>query len=86
VVDRTFEISAGLVASTSTPGKTPPEESLAVPAIWPSCARAVAGSMNRNAAMANISFATRITTILQFLEAVLPITQAGGPLKRLGRF
>ena len=40
---RTFSVSAGLAASTVTPGRTAPEESLTTPAIV-ACARAADGS------------------------------------------
>src|SRR5205814_1062305 len=42
--DRTFSISAGLDASTVTPGRTAPEVSLTVPAMPLVCADAVTGS------------------------------------------
>ena len=47
---RTFSISAGLAASTWTPGRTPPDESLTVPEIAPfkaACAQASPGSARR---------------------------------------
>src|SRR2546421_11664891 len=40
--DRTFSISAGLAASTFTPGRTPPELSLTTPVIA-ACAKPVDG-------------------------------------------
>src|SRR5438093_13651218 len=40
MVDRAFSISAGLETSTVTPGRTAPLESLTVPAMAVSCARA----------------------------------------------
>src|SRR6188474_3116258 len=60
VAVRTFSISAGLVTSTSTPGTTPPDESLTVPAMLPPCwASAAAGSSIRSAARVNDAFRTR---------------------------
>src|SRR6476660_635495 len=48
--ERVFSISAGLAASTVTPGRTPPEESLTTPAIC-ACAKTVEGiaAMNNTA-------------------------------------
>ena len=48
--DRTFSISAGLDASTVTPGSTAPDVSLTVPAIALVCADATAGSSASSAA------------------------------------
>ena len=42
---RAFSISAGLAASTVTPGRTAPELSVATPAIAPNCAKHSAGKM-----------------------------------------
>src|SRR3954462_5502317 len=52
VTDRTFSISAGLLASTVTPGSTAPVVSFTTPANE-LCARAVAGSSRHPNATAN---------------------------------
>jgi hypothetical protein len=44
--DRLCSISAGLDASTVTPGRTAPEESRTTPVIDACCARAAAGRKN----------------------------------------
>src|SRR5688572_23971150 len=46
--DRTFSISTGLVASTVTPGRTPPDESRTTPTML-LCAKTVAGRNRRSA-------------------------------------
>src|SRR5688572_23642588 len=56
---RTFSISAGLAASTETPGSTAPELSRTVPAIT-ACARAVVGTSTIDATTARIFTAARI--------------------------
>ena len=62
-VERTFSMSAGLVASTVTPGSTPPEASLTVPVMAPvlvPCARAIAEKSHRPAHVRRVSKATRL--------------------------
>src|SRR5688572_1992316 len=59
VAVRTFSMSAGLVASTITPGMTPPCPSRTTPAIWPCCAKADSGRAIRNAANTNVAFTQR---------------------------
>ena len=48
--DRTLSISAGLAASTVTPGSTAPDASLTTPAMALVCADATAGSDRSSAA------------------------------------
>jgi hypothetical protein len=48
---RTFSMSAGLAASTVTPGSTPPDASRTVP-VSDACANADTGSSSRNATIA----------------------------------
>src|SRR5262245_32752207 len=58
-VVRTFSISAGLEASTVTPGSTAPDESLTAPAIV-ACAHAVDCAAMRHASTNNVRTHTRI--------------------------
>ena len=59
VVVRTFSMSAGLVASTVTPGKTAPEVSLTTPAIT-ACAKTPEGMMRIDADITNACRAERM--------------------------
>jgi hypothetical protein len=64
---RTFSISAGLVASIWTPGRTPPVESLTVPEIAPfkaACAQACPGCARK------LSATTRYTLFPSFMLCV----------------
>src|SRR5437016_2219528 len=58
--ERTFSMSAGLAASTVTPGSTAPDESLTVPAIT-ACAEAAVGMSAIHASNVRILTTTRIT-------------------------
>src|SRR5688500_11350814 len=58
-VVRTFSISAGLAASTVTPGRTAPDESLTAPAIV-ACAHAVDCAATRHASTKHVRTHTRI--------------------------
>jgi hypothetical protein len=53
VAVRTFSMSAGLVASTVTPGNTAPEASLTTPAIAPSAWAPLGTGATKNATIAN---------------------------------
>src|SRR6476620_1261161 len=67
---RTFSISAGLAASTVTPGRTAPDESFTVPAIDP-CANTAAGkqmSARAYAALASTRLPKRNLPVLAALE------------------
>jgi hypothetical protein len=59
---RTFSISAGLAASTVTPGRTAPEASLTTP-LTAACAAAMTGSNNAN---------PKTAPILRILSTRLP--------------
>ena len=60
---RTFSMSAGLEASTVTPGSTPPEASRTVPVRVP-CANALDASSNNVTAVAKPFTNPRITLLL----------------------
>src|SRR4051812_47852425 len=73
---RTLSMSAGLAASTVTPGRTAPEASLATPEIdAPLCAAAVQAVSSTHAAAASTLLHPRIDILLD-----------EGPLHRRGEF
>src|SRR5688572_33427893 len=59
ITDRTFSISAGLAASTVTPGSTAPDVSLTTPPME-ACAYAAPGTSTRQAIANRIPFKARI--------------------------
>jgi hypothetical protein len=54
VAERTFSMSAGLAASTVTPGSTAPDASFTSPAMPLVCANAAPGTSHNSAAAASI--------------------------------
>src|SRR3954453_12792501 len=67
--ERTFSISAGLDASTVTPGSTAPEESLTRPAMAPvACAEARAGKRSTQNRRAEIATLTNLDIPIPFLD------------------
>src|ERR1700737_5157794 len=73
VADRTRSMSAGLAASTVTPGSTPPVASLMMPAIalW---ARATVGANTRHSAPTTIGLTSRLI----FITASHAYSRMGG--------
>src|SRR5687767_12667677 len=61
--DRTFSISAGLEASTVTPGRIAPDASFTTPAM-DACAYAAAGMSTRHTSASSIPFTTRTGFLL----------------------
>src|SRR5688572_26562548 len=84
-VVRTFSISAGLAASTVTPGRTAPDESLTAPAMV-ACAHAVDCAAIRHASTKHVRTHTRIYVFSDWLftkprPPQLPQTRPGRPLR-----
>src|SRR2546422_11727036 len=73
VADRTFSISAGLAASTVTPGRTAPDVSLTVPAMVLVWADATTGNNARHAAAMNNRANVRMPSLLLQVMHLLPI-------------
>ena len=72
VADRTFSISAGLAASTVTPGSTAPDGSLTTPVI-DACAQAIDGRAKTTSNTTPTTFSVRI---LRFLLRPRDLTRA----------
>src|SRR2546428_2100798 len=73
VADRTFSISAGLAASTVTPGRTAPDVSLTVPAMVLVWADATTGNNARHAAAMNNRANVRMPSLLLQVMHMRPI-------------
>src|SRR5438045_1163987 len=68
---RTFSISAGLAASTVTPGKNAPDASLAAPAIVPSTCAYVDAEIASNAAQKITDRNSRVIGCTPFMNVAL---------------